>query len=207
MNYSFIFDIGGVLVDFDLGIAIRRLEKFSPFGGEEIRGKIFDQNVDGRNLFIDYETGVVGSSEFFEQVRKRTRLDMDYEDFARDWSDIFTENMKISHFLELIKDDSKVIVSNISPLHWEGVSKYHNINNFFTEDEIIKSYEVGFRKPDLRMYEMAKKILPADTEIIYFDDSEKNVDVASELGIRGIKYDCRDSDIDKIAKKLIYLKK
>jgi len=206
MNYSFIFDIGGVLVDFDLSIAIRRLEKFSPFGGEEIRGKIFDQNIDGRNLFVDYETGIVGSSEFFEQVKQRTCLDMDYEDFARDWSDIFTENTKISHFLESIKDDPKVIVSNISPLHWESLSKYYNIDNFFTESEIIKSYEVGLRKPDFRIFEMAKKILPADTEIIYFDDSEENVNAAPELGIRGIKYDCRDSDIDKIVNELIYLK-
>ena len=207
MDYSFIFDIGRVLVDFDFDRAIKRLEKFSSHGRKGLGEKIFSSNIDGRNLFCDYEIGDISSLEFYKGIKERTNLDMDYEDFAEIWSDIFTENVGISQFLESIKNHPKIIVSNICPLHWERLSEYSNINRFFKESEIIKSYEVRLRKPDLKIYEMAKKILPADMEIIYLDDSVEYVNAASGLGIRGIKYDCRDDDIDEIAKELIVLKR
>jgi len=198
---SFIFDIGRVLVDFDLDIALKRLTNYSAYDYVRIERNIF-KLVDGVDIMDEYELGKIDSLSFYKEIKKRAALDMDYDTFVKVWSDIFTENIRISKMLESICDYPKVIVSNINPMHWEAVSKFSNINKYFAENRCIKSYEVGLRKPDAKIYEIARDILPDDVEILYFDDSIEYIKEASKMNIKGVKYDCRVDDIKKILKAI-----
>jgi len=201
MEYSYIFDIGRVLVDFDFDRALERLVRFAPHEKDELGQRIFAMDADGGSLSEEYEKGRISSEEYFREIKKRADLDLDYERFAEIWADIFTENENVTGFLESIKDQPKIILSNTCSMHWDRLGGCGNIKNFFGADEIIKSYEVGLKKPDIRIFELAKKILPAGREIIYFDDMEENVKAAKEVGIRGIKYDCRYDDIDRLVEE------
>lgn len=199
MEYSYIFDIGRVLVDFDFDRALDRLVRYSPHEKEELGRRIFV--ADGGSLSRDYETGRIGSEDYFLEIKKRADLDLDYERFADIWADIFTENENVVGFLESIKDHPKLILSNTCALHWNKLGGCGNISRYFKEDEMIKSYEVGLRKPDVRIFELAKGMLPSGREIIYFDDTEEHLETAQGIGIKGIKYDCRYDDIDRLAEE------
>lgn len=196
-NYAFIFDIGRVLLDFEFDRAMSKLEKFSPYGAEYIKEKIFTQE-EGKRLIADYESGKIDSFQFYNEIKRLTEADLDFEVFAEIWSDIFTENENIVGFLRKVERYPKAIISNTCPLHWERRLADSSIGLFFEKGNIIKSYEAGVRKPDVLIYDLAKKILPADSEIIYFDDVEEYVEMASALGIRGVKYDCRIDDINQV---------
>ena len=53
---------------------------------------------------------------------------------------------------------------------------------------IVDSSEVGMRKPDLRIFELALKRLAgiAPTRTLFLDDYQANLDAAARLGIRGV---------------------
>ena len=55
-------------------------------------------------------------------------------------------------------------------------------------EELIDSSEVGMRKPDPRIFELALERLGgiAPERAVFLDDAQSNLDAARELGIRGI---------------------
>lgn len=198
-KYAFIFDIGRVLLDFDYGKAHCKLEKFSPFNAKEIE-RIFTEGK-GKKMFDDYECGLIDTDKFYEGVGKLIDINLNLDEFGDIFSNIFTENKNIVNFLEKAQKYPMAIITNTSEMHWRKVLADSFIKSFFKQDNIIKSYEVGVKKPNLKLYELAKNKLPKESEIIYFDDIEDYVKTATTLGIRGIKYDCRTDDIDQILKE------
>ena len=78
----------------------------------------------------------------------------------------------------------------------ERAEYYAKNFSFLTEiaDKVYYSWQTGFVKPDPRAYQ---KILEDNNlepdECIYFDDSEENIRVAGELGIRSFLFDNVDS--------------
>lgn len=199
-NYAFIFDIGRVLLDFDSARAARRLAAVSPLSPEEMMARMWGSS-EGCRLADEYELGHISSAEFFRGVRPLLELRIDYEEFADIWADIFTENEDIKKLLVRLAPYPKAICSNTCALHWERGLADTYLRDHFRAEDIIKSYEVGLRKPDARIYELTKAQLPADASILYFDDIEAYTQAASKLGIRGIKYDCRTDDLDEVLEK------
>ncbi len=52
---------------------------------------------------------------------------------------------------------------------------------------VILSHEVGYRKPDAKIYEITlNKLGVKPKEVIFVDDSEENVTAAEKLGMKGI---------------------
>jgi FMN phosphatase YigB (HAD superfamily) len=199
-NYAFVFDIGRVLLDFDFDRAIFKLEDFTDKSFVEIKNTIFVSG-EGKKIIVDYESGRIDSSTFYQAIKDLVDLEIDFEDFSEIWSDIFTENRDVFKFLTKISDYPKAIVSNTCPLHWERELADSSIKLFFDECNIITSYRAGYRKPNPCIYDLAKNKLPANSEIIYFDDIEEYIEASSALGFRGIKYDCRVDDIEKVLKE------
>lgn len=199
-DYAFVFDIGRVLLDFDFDRAILKLEKFTNKSFIEIENAIFLSD-EGKGLINDYESGRIDSFTFFEEIKSLIGLDIDFENFSEIWSDIFIENKNIFNFLAKLPDYPKAIVSNTCPLHWERELADSSIKLFFRDENVVTSYMAGYRKPDPHIYDIVKNKLPANSEIIYFDDIEEYIEASSKLGFRGIKYDCRVDDIEKVLRE------
>ena len=80
------------------------------------------------------------------------------------------------------------------------------IERIFTEkpasyyfDTIVLSSDVGFVKPDRRIYELAANNLKrTPQECVFIDDIEKNVDGALEVGMQGIHYQSYEDFVQKI---------
>lgn len=74
-----------------------------------------------------------------------------------------------------------------------------------TKIDIVKpeyaftSYQLGYLKPDLKIYQEMTRILGCQyNEILFIDDKKQNIEAAKTLGIKGIIYN-RDTIINEIS--------
>ena len=81
-----VFDLGKVLVDFDYGLAARKLAEQSSESADAVRA-IIDQSP----LLFRYECAGMTTAEFFAEVRKQIRFRGGFEEFAAAFADIFTD--------------------------------------------------------------------------------------------------------------------
>ena len=63
MNNVVVFDLGKVLVDFDYGIAARKIAAHSNLSSAKV-----EILIQQSPLIIDYESGRLKRTEFFEQI-------------------------------------------------------------------------------------------------------------------------------------------
>src|SRR3569832_1129538 len=82
---TIVFDLGKVLVDFDYGIAGRKLADRASMAAAEL-----GQFLIHVPLIIRYETGLITSEEFYQEVRAASGYLGDMEEFAALFADIFT---------------------------------------------------------------------------------------------------------------------
>jgi len=72
------------------------------------------------------------------------------------------------------------------------------LDNYF--ETIITSCDTGFIKPDPRIYTAAlSQLQVSPSECLFIDDSQENVDAASDLGITSIRYQNTDQLIKRFA--------
>src|SRR4029079_5264703 len=80
-----VFDLGKVLLDFDYGKVASQMLKYCDLPRAEIV-RALNQSP----LLHRYETGMLSSSEFFEEVRTLSRFCGEFTDFETIFGDIFT---------------------------------------------------------------------------------------------------------------------
>lgn len=98
--------------------------------------------------------------------------------------------------LKLITDIKKkyaiVLLTNYNHEILELIFSEHSLHGIF--DEVIISSEYGMAKPDKEFFEKALKIMHVTPEESFFtDDSQKNVEGASAIGINAHRYTSLDS--------------
>src|SRR6188474_485805 len=80
-----VFDLGKVLVDFDYGIAARRIADNASLDAIGIQ-RVLDQST----LLFRYETGLLTREEFFKEVRETTGYRGTLEVFSGYFADVFS---------------------------------------------------------------------------------------------------------------------
>ncbi len=159
---------------------------------EEIRTSALEK------LGLPYESLEKGK-KFVKTISKN--YNMDEEDVQEDYNNAakeFFENNDISNYinvydgvvemLEQLYDSNEIKIGIIS----NGDSdvqrkKIKALENFFDENLVIISEDVDARKPDEKIYEIAKTNTNVDANNIFFvDDDAKNVEGAKKVGFVGI---------------------
>jgi glucose-1-phosphatase len=193
-------DLGNVLINFDHRIAVKKILEYTPKKEADIYQLFFDSGITK-----DYEEGKISSSDFFKRVKDSLKLDMDYETFLPIWNNIFFEtplNKKMQELLKKIKSKCKIVmISNINETHYEFLKDRMPIFKEF--DNLILSYEVGFRKPAPEIYYAALKsvgVKPAG--VFYVDDRADLIEAGRNLGIKGIALTSEDA-FQEIEKELL----
>jgi len=98
-------------------------------------------------------------------------LDPEFIDVAKE----LTEKYKLAMLSNDIKDWSNILRKNFE------------INRFF--DINIISGDVGYRKPDMRIYEILLHDISSSAEnCVFIDDKLENLQVASEMGFNTIRF-------------------
>ena len=178
MVRAVVFDLGKVLVEFDYGIAGRKLAQRSRMAATEL-GRFLVQVP----LIVQYETGLISSEQFYQEVRAASGYEGDLEEFAGLFADIFSP---IEPMIDLQTELRRrgfptYIFSNTNEL---AVRFIRNSFPFFSNfDGYILSYEHYAMKPDAKLYEVVEKKTGArGAEILYMDDRPENIDAGQARG-------------------------
>lgn len=183
---AIIFDLGGVLVDFDHYRAAGEMSRFTKKSAEEIFALFFDSALTGL-----FEEGRVSPEKFFLKVREILDLQLDYDKFVPIWNEIFflsPKNQEVYKLAKSLKEDYKIaLLSNINVLHFEYLKKNFSIFDVF--HNIIISCEIGFRKPHPVIYKKTLEALEVSPkQVFYTDDRAELIQGALKLGINGFVF-------------------
>jgi len=171
MVKAVVFDLGKVLVDFDYGIAARRIAARSRMTPEALGLFIMRSS-----LLLDYETGLLTSQEFYDKVRAATGFRGDLEEFGGLFADIFAPIGPMVQLHAGLRQQGfpTYIFSNTNELAVRHIRR--SFPFFANFDSYILSYEHRAMKPDAKLYEVVEKQAARQgPEILYLDDRPENI--------------------------------
>jgi putative hydrolase of the HAD superfamily len=182
-NISVLFlDIGGVLLTngWDGDMRKNAAEKF---------GIDYKEMNDRHNVIYDaYERGVLSLDEYLKRVifcRDRNFTPEQFKECMFSFSRPLNENIEFfktvakSHHLKVV-----AVNNEGRELNDYRINKFH-LYEFI--ESFISSCYVQCRKPDTKIYKLALDITNVKPHnILYFDDRQMFVEVASDLGINSI---------------------
>jgi epoxide hydrolase-like predicted phosphatase len=170
-----VFDLGKVLVDFDYGIAARKLALQSKATADEIR-MLIDQSP----LLFRYEAAQMTTAEFFDEVRSRISFRGSFEEFAAAFADIFSEIPEMTALHREVREAGfpTFVLSNTNEIAIRHVRRNFPFFSNFTD--YVFSFEHGVLKPQQRIYEITEQRSGArGNEILFLDDKPENVEPAT----------------------------
>ena len=184
-----LYDLGNVILPFNHFQIAEKLCRFSRRKEFQDPSRVFSYLFDFEKGAVNgYEVGKVSSLEFFQSLRGFLQLSLSFEEFKPIWNEIFIENREVSQIILSQKGRWKLgLLSNTNPLHFDYVLARFSIIRVF--DRWILSHEVGFKKPDVEIFQKAIGWASVEPrKILFIDDMEKHVEVAASLGIQGIHF-------------------
>jgi len=179
-----IFDLGNVVLKFDIRIIARKIAGKFSLNEDELFNLFFDSP-----LTQIHDEGKIDAEEFHKQAMKKIGVEMHFEEFKETWNDIFTENEDVIKLVLFLSKTYKVfLMSNTNKMHFDYIKNKFDIIKKF--DRIFTSYEVGEMKPHPKIYNEAIKSANAEpSEIVFIDDRKELIEGAKELGIRAIQFE------------------
>lgn len=180
-----IFDLGNVLLAFDAQQTMERLRRRTGKTLRELQDYLLE------TPFVNQlEVGQLTGQQFFEIVAKDLDFDGEYCEFAEIWTHIFSPmDLMIALARSLQGRVRRFVLSNTNAIHMEQVRLTFP---FLQEmDGLVLSHEVGWMKPDRRIYEVALNRFGLVAErTVFIDDTLANVEGARAVGLRGIHHRC-----------------
>jgi len=178
------FDIGGILLSNGWGHESRKLasEKF----------KLDDAEVNALHNFIFnvYEVGAITLDEYLDTVIFNHEREFTREDFK---AFVFEQSVELPGMLQWLKEWKKDCGFRVISVNNEGKElndyrvKKFGLHDCF--DAFISSCEVGLRKPDPRIWQLAMGIAQVGPkQCVYFDDRLMFVNAAEKLGIKSFQH-------------------
>lgn len=179
-----VFDLGKVLLDFDYGICIEKFLKFTPLPAAEVR-KIIGQS----SLLFRFETGLLTSQEFFEELQGLSAFRAGYAEFTEMFSDIFEPIPAMIEMQANLRAHGypTYVFSNTNPFAIDHIRERYPFFNQF--DGHILSYEHRAMKPDPQLYEVVEKISGrSGPALVYIDDRPENIEAGLARGWRAVHH-------------------
>ena len=183
---TLIFDFGGVLVDLQPEVSLRRFRELGVRDIDEMLNPYRQQGV-----FHDLEMGLVSRAEFVDKLNEHagtalTDAQID-EAILRFMGEV--PQYKFDYLEELRKEYKLYILSNTNPF----IMSYAHSAQFLPDrgrtlsdyvDKVYASCEMHTMKPDREIYEQ----MIADSGLVperslFIDDSAANLEAAASLGI------------------------
>ncbi len=193
-----IFDLGGVIVDFDFSNFYNSIITQSPVNKPQtpIILEFFRQSD-------IYHQGLINDKEFYQLACDLLQVcEIDQEHFFTAFNSIISGyNSEIVEIIKKIKEDTNIkliCLSNVNSSHWEFLlNKKWDFFDYF--DEFILSHKVHMTKPDEKIFHYAiEKAGCNPEEIMFIDDGLNNIRSAGKLGIIGIKFTNKENLVEEL---------
>ena len=146
-----------------------------------------------------YKKGKMTDQEFWSFAIKEWGLNLTIEETVKMLVDGYEVNNDLVKVVRNLRKNGfkTCICSNNFPARINGLHKRFGFLNDF--DVITLSYEVGAKKPSLKIfYDLISKAGVKPEEIIFTDDKEDNVAEAKKIGIKAFFYE----DLKKFLEEL-----
>ena len=182
---AFVFDFGGVLIDWDPRYLYRKLFNGDGDGIEEFFARVG---------FFEWNINQDRGYPFSEAVADLSSLHPEDEHLIRAYHLRYEESIQgpigpTVSILRSLKQSGYPLyaLSNWSAEKFALVRPRYEFFDWF--DDILISGEVKLAKPDPRIFSLLlDKIGRAASECIYIDDSFENVEVSKQMGFRPIHF-------------------
>jgi len=199
-----LFDLGNVLVDFDLEPAIKRISSFCNKDSREISKLFLDSGAAN-----SFEKGQLSPEEFYKQAKDLLEIKLGYESFVPIWNEIFffsSKNRAVYHIANCLKKNYRIcLLSNTNILHYKYIKDNFPIFSIF--ERLFLSFEIGSAKPDKLIYEKVTRALGVAPEnIFYTDDRPELIKSAAGLGIKSFIFTSAEQLIKDLASLNIILR-
>ncbi|WP_051669414.1 HAD family hydrolase [Bryobacter aggregatus] len=176
---SILFDLGNVLVPFEIQRGYAALSADSGLSQEEVAIRIRDSG-----LYPAFESGEIEPVDFHQRFCQLLGLQAQAPAFREIWNSIFLPHTATSEelILQLRNQYRLVLLSNTNALHFGWLQERYPILQHF--DAYTLSYQVGAMKPDPRIYAAAVENAKCKAEECFFtDDVPAYVEGARAFGI------------------------
>ena len=177
-------DIGGVMLSNGWGHVSRR-------SAAHVFNLDFDEMDERHHVIqITYEEGKITLNEYLKRVVFYQKRSFTIDQFREFMFSQSTPNIEMIEYIQRLKEkyDLKIAVVNNEgrELNEHRIKKF-KLNQFV--DFFISSCFVHFRKPDADIFRIALDIAQVPVQhVVYIEDMQMFVDVASDLGIRSIHH-------------------
>jgi putative hydrolase of the HAD superfamily len=180
---TLLFDLGGVVIDFDFERAFRFWAAQASCEPAEL----------GRRFSLDepykqHERGELHASDYFAALRRSLNVNLSDDLLIAGWNDVYVG--VVSGMVPILAIASQrfplYAFTNSNPTHQSEWSvRFANELSIF--NNIFVSSELGLRKPDPEAFaEVAKQTGSIPSECLFFDDTSENIDGARAAGMRAV---------------------
>lgn len=190
MIKAIVFDIGGVLLDLDLEICKKSFR-------ERIGFETIDEYIDTycqKGFWGDFESGVIDSQGFIDKCIENSRPGTTPQDVVSCFNDflIGVDKEKVDYLKDLSTRYPLYILSNNNPIAMKKIRSFFLENGADMDDiftGMFLSYEMKVMKPSGEIFlRMIDSIGLAPQEILFVDDSGRNIEAAKKYGISTLYY-------------------
>jgi len=178
-----IFDLGGVLIDYDHAVTFACLAELAGVSVERMWQLWAD-------IDEPFGKGEMNGRDFYHYMQQQTNLTAEYETLAQAFCCSQERNKSALAFVTELttRPSTKVgIISNTNEIHANWLRQ--NVPEFYMLDTITMSHEVGFLKPRAEIYNLTLHQMQISTEqAIFIDDALPNVQGATAVGMAAIHH-------------------
>lgn len=183
MIKAIIFDYGGVVGTEVMPFIYSKLSNALDLGIDTIKTRI-------KKPLLEFQKGSLTPEEFWKMTAKELRSKS--EKIKELWMNTYDKtseaNKEIKDLIKELKEKGYKVVLLSDTI--EPFAKHHNKKgeyNLF--HHVILSCEVGMKKPEREIYELALKEFGVNAdECVFVDDKEINLETAKELGMKTILF-------------------
>ncbi|MDF1575539.1 MAG: HAD family phosphatase [Bacteroidales bacterium] len=185
---NILFDLGGVILDINVQATLKAFYELG-FPSELMQ---YPDSM-RTDLFFKYQTGLLDTRQFRDEIRKVAGVQMTDQSFDDAWNAMLVgiPEERIKLLKKLSNRYNLYMLSNTSGLHVKVFEKMfldkagESMHQVFKK--IYYSHEIGWHKPDYEAWEYVIKDAGIKAkETLFLDDSIHNIKAAQELGFQAI---------------------
>ena len=179
------FDIGGVLLRIHPEKMVKKISSITDVAFDVVKNSFPEEAHDA------YERGKMTDHDWYQSCKNSlpVKNGLTENEFWVAWSMLLGNETEVVDILIKLKKSYKIwLLSNTNSRHIKNdVQGNYVFPNLV--DGAIYSYDVGYRKPEKKIYQLACAHAKVDPEsCVFIDDLKDNITGANQVGLHGIHY-------------------
>jgi glucose-1-phosphatase len=180
---ALLFDLGGVVLPIDFRRCFQHWADCADCDVEDIASQFYFDHA-----YEEHERGRLSGPDYFASVSRLVAIDLPEDDLITGWNSIYGDpDTEVLGLLARASDRWPLYAfTNSNPTH-QAYWTQRFAEELKVFDTIFVSSELGHRKPDRAAFDaIALSIGTAQSRILFFDDTLKNVEGARAAGMQAV---------------------